>query len=347
VLPAVAAGFLLVFILSLAEFSVPALLRVRVFAIEIYTQFSAFYDFGAATAAAFPLLVVILIIAFLIRWLLGDRIVSSRRSLSSSPLMTPSSWLPFGKLLSIAVLMLSVLLPILSLTMKVDRPGTLWRSMDNSGAEIWNSLALSAAAAVLAVGLGLFLGYWRARTNVRWKRVADAVWISLFALPGTVLGIGMVRLWNQPGLMAFYGSWGIVIVALVARFTPMAALLLAENVRQLSISWEEAAFVHGAKWWRSLGGIVIPNLKKGLWAAGFLIFVLAFGEVAITILLIPPGRSTLSMKIFATIANSPDSVLASLCLFQTTVILVPLFIASAMVLRPRRLPAKEARGLCL
>ncbi len=345
--PSVAAGFLLVFILSLAEFSVPALLRVRVFATEIYTQFAAFYDFGAATAAASPLLVVILIIAFLIRWLLGERIVSSRRSLNSSPLMTPSSWLPFGKLLSVAVLMVGILLPIASLAMKVDRPMTLWRSTDNSTAEIGSSLALSATAAVLAVGLGLFLGYWRARTNVRWKRVADAVWISLFALPGTVLGIGLVRLWNEPGLMSFYGTWGIVIIGLVARFTPMAALLLAENVRQLSVSWEEAALVHGAEWWQTFGGIVIPNLKKGLWAVGFLIFVLAFGEVAITILLIPPGRSTLPLKIFATIANSPDSVLASLCLFQTTVILFPLFVASGMIFRPRRPSAKEVRGLCL
>ena len=155
VLPSVAAGFLLVFILSfLAEFSVPALLRVRVFATEIYTQFSAFYDFGAATAAASPLLVVILLIAFLIRWLLGERIVSSRRSLNSSPLMTPSSWLPFGQPLSVAVLMLGVLLPIASLAMKVDRPGTLWRSMDNSAAELGAALSCLPAAAVLAVALG-------------------------------------------------------------------------------------------------------------------------------------------------------------------------------------------------
>ena len=105
--------------------------------------------------------------------------------------------------------------------------------------------------------------------------------------------------------------------------------------------------VHGSKVVADFWANCHSQLEKGLWAVGFLIFVLAFGEVAITILLIPPGSSTLPLKIFATIANSPDSVLASLCLFQTSVILVPLLIASAMVSAPAGCLERKLRGLCL
>jgi iron(III) transport system permease protein len=45
----------LVFLLALGEFGVPTFLRYNVFAVESFAQFSAFYNFGAAAAAAVPL----------------------------------------------------------------------------------------------------------------------------------------------------------------------------------------------------------------------------------------------------------------------------------------------------
>jgi iron(III) transport system permease protein len=53
--PTVAASALIVFVLSISEFGVPGLLRVRVFTTEVFTAFAALYDFGAATALALPL----------------------------------------------------------------------------------------------------------------------------------------------------------------------------------------------------------------------------------------------------------------------------------------------------
>ena len=45
----------LVFLLALGEFGAPQFRRYAVFPVESFTQFSAFYNFGAATAAAMPL----------------------------------------------------------------------------------------------------------------------------------------------------------------------------------------------------------------------------------------------------------------------------------------------------
>ena len=58
VAPSVLAGALIVFVLAVSEFGVPGLLRVNVFTTEVFTAFSALYDFGAATALAVPLLAV-------------------------------------------------------------------------------------------------------------------------------------------------------------------------------------------------------------------------------------------------------------------------------------------------
>ncbi|MCI0658134.1 MAG: ABC transporter permease subunit, partial [Acidobacteria bacterium] len=72
VLPALAMGVLLVFCLALGETGAPTFLRVNVYAVESLTQFAAFYDFSSATAAACPLLLVVLL-AFWGLHLLGVR----------------------------------------------------------------------------------------------------------------------------------------------------------------------------------------------------------------------------------------------------------------------------------
>ena len=70
ILPGILFGGILVFLLALGEVGAPMFLRYPVFPVETLTQFSAFYDFGAAAAAATPLLAVtLLVLAFERRYL--------------------------------------------------------------------------------------------------------------------------------------------------------------------------------------------------------------------------------------------------------------------------------------
>jgi iron(III) transport system permease protein len=58
--PAILFAAVLVFLLTLGEVGVPTYLRYPVYPVETLTQFAAFYDFSAATAASIPLLIVTL-----------------------------------------------------------------------------------------------------------------------------------------------------------------------------------------------------------------------------------------------------------------------------------------------
>jgi iron(III) transport system permease protein len=63
--PASLFAAVLVFLLTLGEVGVPTFLRYPVYPVEILTQFAAFYDFSAATAAAIPMLIVTVMILVL------------------------------------------------------------------------------------------------------------------------------------------------------------------------------------------------------------------------------------------------------------------------------------------
>jgi ABC-type Fe3+ transport system permease subunit len=71
---------------------------------------------------------------------------------------------------------------------------------------------------------------------------------------------------------------------------------------------------------------VLPQLRAGLAAAWIVVFVLSFGELGASVLIAPPGESTLPIRIYTIIANTPPAHVAALALLQAVVILAPLVV---------------------
>ncbi len=337
--PTVAAAGLIVFVLALSEFGVPALLRVRVFTTEAFTAFAAFYDFGAGVALCAPLLVVALIVSVVIKFIIGERLLVTTRSMRLGLPLIFNRPLRAAILLGIAVVICaSSLLPIAALLFEATRINRIASAVSTSGTAIANSLWLAFAGATLIVALAAVLGYGRARARSRLRVLFDPAFILLFAAPSTVVGIGIIGLWNREGLMGqVYSSQWVIVVTYIARFAPVAALMLAASVRQISTSSEEAAEVAGASWTHTFGRIVLPQLHTALMAAWVVSFIFCFGELGATILVAPPGESTLPVRVYTLIANTPSSEVASLALMQVGITIVPLILLTVF------LPKKGAR----
>lgn len=79
VAPSIVAAALIIFVLAISEFGVPGLLRVNVFTTEVFTAFSALYDFGAATALAIPLLAAAVIAGTAAQFVIGEKLLVTRR----------------------------------------------------------------------------------------------------------------------------------------------------------------------------------------------------------------------------------------------------------------------------
>jgi len=73
-----------------------------------------------------------------------------------------------------------------------------------------------------------------------------------------------------------------------------------------------------------MGRIVLPQIRLGLLAVWVVSMILAFGEVGTSILVAPPGESTLPIRVYTLIANAPPGHAAALALLQSAVILGPL-----------------------
>ena len=323
--PSIAAVTLIIFVLALSEFGVPGLLRVPVFTTEVFTAFAALYDFGAATALAVPLLAAALIAGVAAKLVIGKRVLTVRRSAHTGLLLPLGGWRPLAIAGLGLILFLSVVLPLAVLALEAGRVERIVSAIRASGSAITNSLVLSTVSATLIVALAALMGYGRARARTRLRGLIDLAFIVVFAVPSTVVGVGLIGLWNRPGLPGdVYKSMAIIVIAYLARFVPVGALILAASVRQLSVSSEEASEVAGASWLRSFVRIVLPQIRTGLAAAWVVAFIFAFGELGATVLVAPPGESTLPVRVYTLIANAPSSQVASLALMQASIVLMPL-----------------------
>jgi iron(III) transport system permease protein len=332
---AVAASLLVVFVLAISDFAVPGLLRVRVYTTEVFTAFAALYDFRLATMMALPLAALaavasIAALTFMRRPFTGraDRGQTGRRWNDAAQRAAAAG------LLLIAFAIVGVPIGAVALEARGGRAAY----MDAVSVDaLRNSIVWSAAGASLVVLTGAVLGYWRARAAPRVAHIAEALWVTLFAVPATIIGIGIISMWNQPGIPGgIYQTGAIVVVAYFSRFLPIAALLCGAFLRRVPAGAEEAASVSGASWTRVFIKIVLPMSRGGLAAVWLVMFILMFGDVALAILVSAPGESNLAVRAYTLIANSPTSDVARLAIVQLAVTVLPLAVIALIARKQER-----------
>jgi iron(III) transport system permease protein len=332
--PAIGGAALIVFVLAISEFGVPALLRVRVYTTEVFTAFAALFDFARATALTLPLLAFAACGSAIAAMLLGERVVASQRHRgATADVLGLAGWRIPIRLLIIGALTMALVIPVLVLLREAAATsilGAMWGAWPS----IRVSLLLAVIGATSVVIVGGLLGYARARTSSRLGRLVDVICVVIFAVPSTVTGVALIGLWNRPTLPGLvYGTFGMLVLVYLARFVPVAALITAAGVRQVPVSQEEAAAVSGSGWPRTIRHVVMPQISKALAAAWVVAFVFAFGELGASVLVSPAGESTLPIRIYTLIANTPSSVVAALALLQLSVIVLPLALGAAIIMR--------------
>jgi iron(III) transport system permease protein len=323
VAPPILAASLVVFVLAISDFAVPGLLGVRVYTTESFAAFAALYDFPRAMVLALPLLLLCVGVASIATALMHATPVVGRRTTGAA-----SSTLSVPPVVAGAVVLLVAAVALafpLAMLVNEARGVRSWSSViDGSAAATWNSVLLAGVGATVVVAVAVVIGYAGARIPARAARMVDTTLVTTFAVPSTIVGIGLIALWNRPGpLGAIYGTATMLVLGYVARYLPVAALVMAAAMRHVPVSYEEAAAVAGAGWLRSTWQIVLPQVRRAMGATWILTFILAFGELGVSLLVAPPGESTLPIRVYTLIANAPSSLVAALALLQTAVILVP------------------------
>jgi iron(III) transport system permease protein len=328
ILPGILFAGVLVFLLALGEVGVPMLLRYPVFPTQVLTQFSAFYDFGAAVAAATPLLGVTLLVVALERYYLREKTYQLRPTTPGTQMLRIAlgRWRTPALLAVSWVAALTTVLPLLALLLSSVASLAQPEPLFEAAGSLWRSLVLGAVGATLLTLLGFFCGYLIHHRAIRLWRAVDTLTLLLFTIPGTVIGMGLIALWNRPASAFLYASPAIVILAYLAQYTALTSRITLATLANVPRSLEEAAQTGGVPWFSRIVHVLLPCALPGVIAAWLIGFIFCLRDLGASMLVYPAGLDTLPVRIFTLMANGAPSLISALCLILVAVTSVALAI---------------------
>ncbi len=168
-------------------------------------------------------------------------------------------------------------------------------------AGVKNSLSLAAVAAVIGLIIGFAVAYILTYSQFKLKRLIDMLTLIAMAVPGVVLGIGYIFVWNQKWLqplgLNLYGKPEILILASVASAIPLINRVLVGGMSKVPQELLTASQVQGAGLFRRLRTVLLPLLHSSMVSAVLAAFGGSVFNLAITTILYPPNYSTLPVYI--------------------------------------------------
>jgi iron(III) transport system permease protein len=151
-----------------------------------------------------------------------------------------------------------------------------------------NTLIYCGAAGLIDVVLGVTIAWLVLRTRLPGRKLLDLTAMSALAVPGLVLGIGILRTYFEVELrdgLSLATSGLMLTIVYAVRRLPYALRASTAALQQVHRSLEEAAENLGAGKSVTLTRIVVPLMAGGLAAAFVTSFATASVELSATLVL--------------------------------------------------------------
>jgi iron(III) transport system permease protein len=225
-IPGIAGSFLLLFVESLADLGNPLFIagNKTVLSAQIFLAVIGEYDYQKASALSLILIIPTLVLFMVQRYYVNRRsYISITGKPSGAQITEKDPVIRWGFNLAaysicafVVLLYATIIYGSFSFTWGVDFTPTLrhWNMVVTRGVEaILDTTFLSALATPFAAFLGMIIAWLVVRKNFSGKEALDFSSNLGGAIPGTILGIGFVLVFNKPPL-----ALAIVIYALLALF---------------------------------------------------------------------------------------------------------------------------------
>ncbi|MDY4350311.1 ABC transporter permease [Pectobacterium sp. CHL-2024] len=320
-LPATAASLLLAFTLAIEEYGIPAALGSRA-GIQVLTtnieQRLADWPIDLSGSAVLSLLLVaIALCAFTLqRAIVAGNNVETTTGKPAAIVTRPLGvwrWpvlVLFSTvgLLAVGIPLASMLITAFSATISsaISWQNLTWQHFtmladyeNDALPALTTSLGLAVGSALLTGAVGFLASWFVVAKRIRGAAVLDGLSMLPAALPGIVVGVGLILAWNQSFWpITPYNTWVILLLSYSCLLLPYPVRYSSAALAQIGSNLESAARVHGASAMAALRLIVFPLVFPSLLAAMMLVFAVASRELVTSLLLSPAGVQTVSIFVW-------------------------------------------------
>ncbi|WP_342540469.1 ABC transporter permease subunit [Heyndrickxia sp. FSL K6-6286] len=301
-----AGAFVLSFILSFTDFGIPASVggTFDVVATQLYqVMLGSIPDFNSGAAIAVIMLIPAVFAVFLLNYLEKfnfhydkfteiEMIQNKPRDISFSVI---SSVILIGMVAIFAVMFVAPLVNSYpyNLTFTLSHFIDVFQSSD-----LVNVYKNSIVIALLTGVVGTFVAYSAALVNVRTplkgKRLMDTISIITNTVPGMVLGLSYLLLFNNSSLK---GTITIIVLCTLVHYFTTPYLMAKNTLAKMNPTWETTGELLGDSWLKTVRRVLLPNSVSTIFEMFSYYFINAMVTISGIIFLVTAETSVVASKI--------------------------------------------------
>ena len=340
IIPSIAAGAIMVFMTSLADFGTPMLLGegYMVLPVLVYNEYMSEIGGNAYLASALSVIVVLCSTTVL---LVQKHLVSKKNYVMTA--MRPPQEIEFHGIrrflitLPVALVTFIGILPqivvIVSSFIKADFTGFIGGfSLDSYitifnrlGTNIKNTFLFSTIAIVFIIIIGMLISYIIVRQKGLAGQIMDMLIMFPFVIPGAVLGISLIVAFNKEPLI-LTGTAAIMIIAFVVRKLPYTVRSGSAFLQQMDPSVEEASINLGVSPMKTFFTLTARLMAPGILSGGILSWITCINELSSSVMLYGGKTSTISIAIYTEVVRNSYGTAAALATILTVSTVISLLI---------------------
>jgi iron(III) transport system permease protein len=344
--PSLAAAFLMTFIMSAENFSVPTLLGAptgfQTLTTRIYLDLTVEPAQPTVAAAGGTMLLWIALLGTIWQRRIlknANRFVTISGKGARRQVTRLGRWRWVATAVLLLYLFVSVILPYLTLilgsfltfltpritlkTLTLDNYQQIFKS--DTLNVLKNSLIYSVGGGLLLSLIYVIIGYFVKTSKSLSAMLTEYAVMVPTAVPALVLAVGI--LWMFVGLpLPIYGTAAILIIGYFIRFSGYGVRQARVAFVQVSEDLSEAARVAGAGQARSFFDISLPLLRPALMSLWTLMFINLFTEISATILLYSAQTKTLPVILWNFMSSGNQTRAFAVAVVQATIIFVILLV---------------------
>ncbi|AMC94089.1 iron ABC transporter permease [Erysipelothrix larvae] len=331
ILPTIAAGAVMVFMSSLADFGTPMLIGegYKVLPVLVYEEFMSEMGGNPGLASALSIIVVCCSLSVL---LYQKRVVAKKQYTMSTLRppkieqlkIIPRVLLTLGVFIVTSITFLPQVVVVYTSFLKTNGPVFVKGfSLDSYqtifyklGMNIRNTFTYSTVAIVLIIGLGIIIAYLITKRRSKSSDILDILVMFPYVIPGAVLGIGLLLAFKK-GPIVLAGTPYIMIIAYVIRKMPFTVRSSSAILQQVDQSVEEASINLGVSPMKSFFLITARLMLPGIVSGAILSWISTINELSSSIMLYTGKTATISVAIYTEVVRASFGTAAALASILT------------------------------
>jgi putative spermidine/putrescine transport system permease protein len=186
----------------------------------------------------------------------------------------------------------------------------------------WNSLIVAVGTTLISVVLGTAGALAIARSQARWARIADLLFMSPLILPALAFGFAALIYIH---LVGFNPSLPLLVLGHVIVCVPFVLRTTIAALAQVDGALLDASASLGAARWMTFRRITLPLIGRGIGAGAFLAFMASFDNVPVSLFLADERTEMLPIHLWQQIDTNLDvrtAAVSGLIVMATIILMI-------------------------